>query len=111
MPVQDILSKPEIEAMAAHAQKEGGGYISRRNESDGSTSPYELNINYFSALSNITEGETEILAIKRFIAASAIMIFFKGVPGIYIHSLIGSRNWTEAPSLSSHPRKINREKN
>lgn len=109
MPVQGLLSKAEIEAMAVHAKKQGG-YISRRSESDGSTSPYELNINYFSALSNITEGEPESLAIKRFIAASAIMIFFKGVPGIYIHSLIGSINWSEAPSLSMHPRKINRQK-
>jgi sucrose phosphorylase len=109
MPVQGLLSKSEIEAMAEHTKKQGG-YISRRSENDGSTSPYELNINYFSALSNITEGERESLAIKRFIAASAIMIFFKGVPGIYIHSLIGSKNWSEAPSLSMHPRKINREK-
>lgn len=109
MPVQDILSKSEIEAMAEHAKKQGG-YISRRSESDGSTSPYELNINYFSALSDILEEESESLAIKRFIAASAIMIFFKGVPGIYIHSLIGSKNWSGAPSLSSQPRKINREK-
>ncbi len=109
MPVQDLLSKAEIEAMAQHTQKEGG-FISRRNENDGSTSPYELNINYFSALSNIIEDEPESLAIKRFIAASAIMIFFKGVPGIYIHSLIGSKNWADAPSLSLNPRKINREK-
>ncbi|MGH0052427.1 MAG: hypothetical protein ACQ5SW_03425, partial [Sphaerochaetaceae bacterium] len=56
------------------------------------------------------EGEQENLAIKRFIAASAIMIFFKGIPGIYIHSLIGSKNWDKAPDLSQHPRRINREK-
>ncbi len=109
MPVKNLLTKEEIESMAEHTQKQGG-FISKKSEGDGTTSPYELNINYFSALSHIVEGETEDLAIKRFIAAYAIMIFFKGIPGIYIHSLIGSRNWDEAPALSTHPRSINREK-
>ncbi len=109
MPVKDILRADEIEAMAKHAEAEGG-FVSSKSESDGSTSPYELNINYFSALSHIVPGESEELAVERFIAASAIMIFFKGIPGIYIHSLIGSKNYCDAPSLATHPRKINREK-
>lgn len=109
MPVKNLLTKEEIELMAEHTLKQGG-FISKKSEGDGTTSPYELNINYLSALSNIVEGESEGIAIRRFIAAYAIMIFFKGIPGIYIHSLIGSKNWIEAPALSSHPRSINREK-
>jgi len=109
MPVKDILTKDEIEAMASHALKEGG-FVSRKSEPDGSTSAYELNINYFSALSHIEEDESEGMAVQRFVAASAIMIFFKGIPGIYIHSLIGSRNWFGDASLKEHPRRINREK-
>lgn len=109
MPAKGILDKGEIEAMAKHTLKEGG-FVSRKSESDGSTSAYELNINYFSALSNIEEDEGDELAVRRFVAASAIMIFFKGIPGIYIHSLIGSRNWFGDPTLQGHPRRINREK-
>ena len=109
MPAKGILSKDEIEAMANHTLKEGG-FVSRKSESDGSTSAYELNINYFSALSHIEENESDAIAVQRFIAASAIMIFFKGIPGVYIHSLIGSRNWFGDATLKDHPRRINREK-
>lgn len=109
MPVKDILDKKEIESMASHTLKEGG-FVSRKSELDGSTSAYELNINYFSALSHILKDESEALAVRRFVAASAIMIFFKGIPGIYIHSLIGSRNWFGDAGLQEHPRRINREK-
>jgi len=109
MPVKDILSKSEIERMADHALEEGG-FVSRKSEPDGSTSAYELNINYFSALSHIVKDEGDDLGVCRFIAASAIMIFFKGIPGIYIHSLIGSRNWFGDATLKDHPRRINREK-
>ena len=109
MPVKDILSKNEIETMAKHTLEEGG-FVSRKSEPDGSTSAYELNINYFSALSHIVEGELDDLAVQRFVAASAIMIFFKGIPGIYIHSLIGSKNWFGDATLKEHPRRINREK-
>ena len=109
MPVKDLLNKDEIERMAKHTLEEGG-FVSRKSESDGSTSAYELNINYFSALSHIVEDESEDLAVRRFVAASAIMIFFKGIPGIYIHSLIGSRNWFGDATLKEHPRRINREK-
>ena len=109
MPVKGILNEKAIEAMVDHAVSQGG-YVSRKNESDGSTSPYELNINYFSALSHFVEGETEEVAVKRFVAASAIMIFFRGIPGIYIHSLVGSSNWYGDAELETHRRRINREK-
>ncbi len=109
MPVKDLLNKDEIERLANHTLEEGG-FVSRKSESDGSTSAYELNINYFSALSHIVEDESEDLAVQRFMAASAIMIFFKGIPGIYIHSLIGSRSWFGDATLKEHPRRINREK-
>ena len=109
MPVKGILDEKDIEAMADHAVSQGG-FVSRKNESDGTTSPYELNINYFSALSNFSEGETEDVAIKRFVAASAIMIFFRGIPGIYIHSLVGSSNWYGDEMLKTQRRRINREK-
>ncbi len=109
MPVKGILTASEIESMANHTLQEGG-FVSRKSEMDGSTSAYELNINYFSALSHILEDESDALAVRRFVAASAIMIFFKGIPGIYIHSLIGSKNWFGDPTLKEHPRRINREK-
>ena len=62
--------------------------------------PYELNINYFDALGNA----------EKFIAAYAIVLSLQGIPGIYIHSLIGSRNWYNGFKQSGIKRRINREK-
>lgn len=54
--------------------------------------------------------ETLDLQVKRFIAAQAIMLSMIGVPGIYFHSLFGSRGWTEGVQQTGRNRSINREK-
>ena len=38
------------------------------------------------------------------------MLSLIGVPGIYFHSLFGSRGWMEGVKLTGHNRTINREK-
>jgi len=109
VPTRGILSSKSIESLAEHVISQGG-FVSKKTNSDGSISPYELNINYFSALKGITHDETESVQIDRFIAASAIMVCLQGIPGVYIHSLLGSENWNCSPDLATHPRRINREK-
>jgi sucrose phosphorylase len=47
--------------------------------------------------------------VDRFIAAQAILLSMVGVPGIYIHSLVGSQNWYEGVKQSGINRRINRE--
>jgi hypothetical protein len=48
--------------------------------------------------------------VDRFIAAHAIMLALVGVPGIYFHSLLGSRGWPAGVALTGHNRTINRQK-
>ncbi len=50
------------------------------------------------------------IQVARFMAAQAIMLSFRGVPGIYFHSLFGSRNWTGRGDLDQTNRAINRQK-
>lgn len=89
---------------------EHGGLISHKYLPDGSRQPYEMNINYLDALSNPAAGEPVELAARRFLTAQAIMLSLRGVPGIYFHSLFGSRGDREAAETSGIPRRINREK-
>ena len=42
--------------------------------------------------------------------AQAIMLALVGVPGIYFHSLFGSRGWREGVDLTGRNRTINRQK-
>lgn len=108
-PVHGILSDEEISSLV-NKTLEHGGLISYKHNADGSESPYEMNINYFDALSNPNGNEPLALQVDRFIAAQAMMLSLLGMPGIYIHSLLGSRGWLEGVEQTGHNRTINREK-
>ena len=108
-PARGILSNEEIDSLV-NKTLEHGGLISYKHNSDGSHSPYEMNINYFDALSNPYGHETLELQINRFIAAQAIMLSLLGMPGVYFHSLFGSRGWMRGVKQTSRNRTINREK-
>ena len=108
-PVRGILASTDIDALVeqtlAHA-----GLISYKQNADGTQIPYELNINFFDALSDPTGEEPLSTKIDRFMAAQAIMLSLQGLPGIYFHSLFGSRNWLVGVQTAGHNRAINRQK-
>jgi hypothetical protein len=108
-PVHGILSTNEIDALVEKTL-EHGGLVSYKHNSDGSQSPYEMNINYFDALSNPQKAEPLELKVDRFMTAQAIMLSLIGMPGIYFHSLFGSGNWREGVDLTGRNRTINRQK-
>ncbi len=108
-PAEGILSPNDIELLVAQTLA-NGGLISYKQNVDGTQSPYEMNINYFDALSNPSSDEPLATQIDRFMAAQAILLSLRGLPGIYFHSLFGSRNWLEGAKASGQNRSINREK-
>lgn len=108
-PVRGLLTDAELEALVQRTLALGG-LISYKQNSDGSQSPYEMNINYFDALGSLGGAEPPDLHMKRFLAAQAILLALIGVPGIYFHSLFGSRGWPEGAQKTGRSRTINREK-
>ena len=108
-PARGILSEAEITALVAGAEAHGG-LVSYKTNPDGSRSPYELNINYFDALNDPQAGEPLALQVDRFMASQAILLAMIGVPGIYFHSLFGSRGWPEGVAQTGRNRTINRQK-
>jgi sucrose phosphorylase len=106
-PIRGILTDAEIEDLVQRT-KARGGLVSFKTDSNGMQSPYELNINYLDALSN--PDEPVDIMLKRFITAHAILLAIAGIPGIYFHSLFGSRGWPEGVIQTGHNRSINREK-
>ncbi|MBK9125753.1 MAG: sugar phosphorylase [Chloroflexi bacterium] len=109
-PARGLLSDDEVDALVALAT-EHGGHVNYKNNSDGTRSPYELNVTYFDAITHpdVTARDPQT-AVKRFLCSQAIMLAFVGVPGIYFHSLFGSRNWNEGVEQTGHNRTINRQK-
>ena len=109
-PVTGILSQDEIDTLVQRTKSHGGN-VSYKANSDGSQSPYEMNITYFDAITDprITADDPET-AIRRFIVAQAIQLSLAGVPGIYFSSLFGGRNWSEGVEETGRFRTINRRK-
>lgn len=108
-PARGILSNADIDSLV-NKVIEHSGLISYKQDADGAQSPYEMNINYFDALSSPSGNEPIELQVQRFIAAQAIMLSIIGVPGIYFHSLFGSRGWLEGVKQTGRNRTINRQK-
>ena len=106
MGVKDILGEKEIDFIIKKAKKHGG-YVSYKTGQDGRETPYEINIAWFSAL-NHDHNEDLAFQVKRFVASRIISLVLKGVPGIYLHSLIGTRNDIEAVLATDSKRDINR---
>jgi glycosidase len=107
-PAEGLLHPDEIQDLVENTLAHSG-QVSYRSNPDGSRSAYELNITWYDALNDPAKPEPD-LDIQRFLASQAIMLSLAGVPGIYIHSLLGSRNCTDCLAETGRARSINREK-
>jgi sucrose phosphorylase len=105
-PAEGLLDEQEIDSLVSTMQQ-FGGLISWRNVENGKRKPYEINISLFDALQGTKDGADEN-GLQRFLCAHAIMLALEGIPGIYIHSLVGTRNDYQRADNSGHNRAINR---
>jgi glycosidase len=109
MPARGLLTAAEIQALVDSTLAHGGR-VSFKTNPDGSQSVYELNISYFDALSDPAADEPLVTQVRRFVVSQAIMLALAGLPGIYVHSLLGSRSWPEGVARTGHNRTINRQR-
>jgi hypothetical protein len=107
-PTEGLLSESERRMLTDLARARGGDVTGKRN-SDGSVSPYELNLNYFDAVNDPGAREPIDVQIDRFMLSQAMVLSFLGIPGIYVHSLVGSRNDLDGVRRSGRARSINRQ--
>lgn len=108
-PTEGILTEDEKQLLV-NKVIENGGRVSYKNNTDGTKSVYELNINYNDALINKNEDISMEIQVDKIIASNAILLSCVGVPAIYYHSLLGSRNDYKGLEESGINRRINREK-
>ena len=105
--VNGILDEKEINFLVRTSIGHGG-YASYRAIGDEDESPYELNCSYIDLLTHPEEDDN--IRVKRMILSQAVVLAMPGVPGIYFHSLVGSRNYHEAVRKTRINRSINRDK-
>jgi sucrose phosphorylase len=105
-PADGLLSEEERSRML-RTLKTFGGKVSLRSGPDGAARPYEVNISLIDALAGTEAGPDEF-QVERFVCAHAIMLALEGIPGIYIHSLLGTSNDYEGLARTGRYRSINR---
>ncbi len=123
-PLEGLVPAQRIDSLVKAVQLRGG-LVSTRRQANGTDVPYELNIAYVDALApehpiddeKLGAGEAKrdsaaqvALHARRFLATQAVMLAMRGIPAVYFHSLVGSRNDTAGAAASGQPRRINRQK-
>lgn len=106
-PLEGLVPPKAIDELIASV-KARGGQVSEKRNSDGTTSPYELNITYFSALGP-PPGEDDPLHVDRFLCSQNISASFAGIPAFYIHSLTACPNDLAGVEKTGRARSINRK--
>jgi len=105
-PIEGLVPDEDFNLLADEVKKRDG-FVSYKNNPDGSKSPYELNITYFDAFKDIENNDTSV-QIDRFICSQVIMLAIRGVPGIYFQNLIGGQNARKLAQKTGIRRHINR---
>jgi sucrose phosphorylase len=108
LPAHGILTDEEIKDVIDQVSQHGG-LLSHRSNPDGSMTVYELNTTLYDAL-NDPNNPDPTNDINRFLASQVIIMSLAGVPGIYYHSLFGSRNSLANVQKTGRARSINRKK-
>jgi len=105
-PAEGLLSSDEINAMI-DSMRQFGGFVSMKRNQDGSESPYEINISLFDALKGTSHGIDQY-QVSRLLCSQTVMLGLKGIPAIYIHSLLATPNDLAGVENSGRTRSINR---
>ena len=105
-PVEGLLSDEETQSLVDTMQG-FGGRVSWRALDNGERKPYEINIALFDALQGTVNGKDD-LGLDRFLCAHAIMFALEGIPGVYVHSMLGTHNDYDRMEHTGHNRAINR---
>lgn len=107
-PLEDVLSREDVDFLVEAAQARGGQVSTKRNP-DGSDSPYELNITCFDALGS-PDAQPDKRQVARFLCSQMAPLALRGIPAVYFNSLVAGRNWHEGVRETGRARTINRQK-
>jgi len=107
LPAKGILNEAELQEIFDQIHRHGG-LLSHRSNSDGTKTVYELNTTLYDALNDPKNPKS--VDTDRYLASQVILMSLAGVPGIYYHSLFGSRNALDSVKETGRARSINRKK-
>ena len=108
-PTEGLLKESELASML-DTMRSFGGSVSTRTMPDGRDVPYEINISLFDALKGTIEAGPDDFQVARFLCAHTIILALEGIPGIYIHSLLGTESDHALQKETGRARSVNRHR-
>jgi len=105
-PAEGLISPQRLYKLLVRCE-ERGGLVSHRTEADGTLSPYELNITWWSAMAGPATTPRR-LQLERFLASQLLVMALPGVPAFYLPTLLGSSNDHQAYAQTGYRRDLNR---
>lgn len=106
-PLEGLVPDQEFNHLVDGIRKKGG-FVSKKENPDGSQSPYELNITYFDAFGG--SNGSQVRQERRYLCSQILSMSLQGVPGLYFHNLTATRNYLKGVSIKGKYRTINRKK-
>ncbi len=106
--LEGIMDNKRIHNLLVESEKRGG-LVSHRRLPNGQDQPYELNISWWSAMSNI-ESDITLFQFERFLLSQVFTLSIKGVPAFYLPSILASPNDIDTFRKTGQRRDLNREK-
>jgi glycosidase len=105
-PLEGLLPDDELKQLLEDMRSRGA-YVSTRRNTDGEDVPYEINVTYYDAFRN-PGNQSAPWQVARFLLSQTVALSMRGVPGIYIHSLLGTPNDRARVEVTGATRAINR---
>ena len=106
--LEGIMEDNRIHNLLVESEKRGG-LVSHRRMTNGQDQPYELNISWWSAMSNSDPDSTRF-QFERFLLSQVFTLSLKGVPAFYLPSILASPNDLDSFRKTGQRRDLNREK-
>ncbi len=101
-PLEGLMPQDAITRLV-DKMHERGGFVMLRDAGGNEQRPYEINISLMSAFG----GEP---GLNAYVAAHAVLVSFRGMPALYIHSLLGTLNDIKLVEQTGRTRSINRSR-
>ncbi|WP_413677755.1 sugar phosphorylase [Prochlorococcus sp. MIT 0916] len=106
--LEGIMDDNRVHNLLVESEKRGG-LVSHRRLANGEDQPYELNISWWSAMSN--EGpDNTVFQFERFLLSQLFTLSIKGIPAFYLPAVLASPNDLDSFRKTGQRRDLNREK-
>jgi len=104
--VEGLLPPGEVDRLV-EVTRAAGGVVNERTLSDGTRRPYELAVTWADVLGHGMPADD---AMRRHLSSHALALALRGVPLVYLGSLVAAANDTDRYDRTGHGRDLNRRR-